>query len=91
MDIGPSFAKFIIENRDSYGVTEIEAAFLAGAFFIAGSTTVSIGVFLKTMAEIRYQTSVAICTVLMAAVCFPEEQAKVQAELDAVVGRHRGI
>jgi hypothetical protein len=43
------------------------------------------------MAEIRYQTSVAICTVLMAAVCFPEEQAKVQAELDAVIGRHRGM
>ena len=27
---------------------------------------------------------------LMAAACFPEEQAKVQAELDAVIGRHRG-
>jgi cytochrome P450 len=28
--------------------------------------------------------------VLMAAACFPEEQAKVQAELDEVVGKHRG-
>jgi cytochrome P450 len=26
----------------------------------------------------------------MAAACFPEEQAKVQAELNAVIGRHRG-
>jgi hypothetical protein len=26
----------------------------------------------------------------MAAACFPEEQAEVQAELDAVIGRHRG-
>lgn len=26
----------------------------------------------------------------MAAACFPEEQAKVHAELDAVVGKHRG-
>jgi len=26
----------------------------------------------------------------MAAACFPEEQAKVQAELDAVIGEHRG-
>jgi len=38
----------------------------------------------------RCQTSVAICTVLMAAAHFPEEQAKVQAELDAVIGRERG-
>jgi hypothetical protein len=37
------------------------------------------------VAEIRCQTSGAICTVLMAAACFPEEQAEVQAELDAVI------
>jgi hypothetical protein len=42
------------------------------------------------MAENRQKTSNTICTVLMAAACFPEEQAKVQAELDAVIGRHRG-
>jgi hypothetical protein len=42
------------------------------------------------VAEIRYQTSSAICTVLMAAACFPEEQAEVQAELDAIIGKHRG-
>jgi len=45
MDIGPSFAKYVLENRHSYDITEIEAAFLAGAFLSAGSTTVSIGVF----------------------------------------------
>jgi len=72
-DVGPSFAKHVLENGHSYGVTEIEAAFLAGTFFVAGTTT----------------TSLAICTVLMAAACFPEEQAKVQAELDAAIGRHR--
>ncbi|OAX32607.1 cytochrome P450 [Rhizopogon vinicolor AM-OR11-026] len=72
-DIGPSFAKYVLENGHSYGITEIEAAFLAGAFLVAGSTT----------------TFLAICTVLMAAACFPEEQAKVKAELDAVIGRHR--
>lgn len=27
---------------------------------------------------------------LMAAACFPEEQAILQAEIDAVIGRHRG-
>jgi hypothetical protein len=42
------------------------------------------------VAEIRYQTPTGICTVLMAAACFQEEQAEVQAELDAVIGRHRG-
>ncbi|KAG2135175.1 cytochrome P450 [Suillus clintonianus] len=52
---------------------ETEMAFLGGALFGAGSDT----------------TAVAICTVLMAAACFPEEQAKVQAELDMVIGRHR--
>ena len=78
----------MLKNGHSYDITEIEAVFLAGAFFAAGSTTVSIGVLLKTLAEIRYQTSMVICTVLMAPVCFPEGHAKVQAELDAVIGRH---
>ncbi|KAG0696217.1 cytochrome P450 [Suillus ampliporus] len=35
------------------------------------------------------ETTVTVCTVLMAAAHFPEEQAAVQAELDAIVGRHR--
>jgi cytochrome P450 len=72
-DIGPSFAKHNLENGHLYGLTEIEMAYLAGSFFGAGTDT----------------TSVAICTVLMAAAHFPEEQAKVQAELDAVIGRER--
>ncbi|KAG1729114.1 hypothetical protein EDB19DRAFT_2027799 [Suillus lakei] len=62
VDIGSSFAKFILENRDLYGLTETELAFLSSA---------------------------GKCTVLMAAACFPEEQAKVQTEFDAVIGRHR--
>ncbi|KAG1807822.1 cytochrome P450 [Suillus subaureus] len=72
-DIGPSFAKYMLENSQSYGLAETEVAFLGGAFFGAGSDT----------------TSASIFTVLMAAAYFPEEQAKVQAELDAVTGRHR--
>jgi hypothetical protein len=44
----------------------------------------------RYVVEIKCQTAIVICTVLMAAACFPEEQAKVQAELDAVIGRHRG-
>ncbi|KAG1750426.1 cytochrome P450 [Suillus paluster] len=73
VNIGPSFAKYMLESSDHFGLTEAETASLAGSFFGAGSNT----------------TAVAICTVLMAAACFPEEQATVQAELDAVIGRHR--
>ncbi|KAG1746566.1 cytochrome P450 [Suillus paluster] len=73
VDIGPSFAKYMLESGHLYGLSEAEMSSLAGAFFGAGSNT----------------TSVAICTVFMAAACFPEEQAKVQAELDAVIGRNR--
>ncbi|KAG1875750.1 cytochrome P450 [Suillus subluteus] len=72
-DIGPSFMKHMLENNQSYDLTEIEMASLGGAFLAAGSVT----------------TSASICTVLMAAACFTEEQAKVQAELDAAIGRHR--
>ncbi|KAG1731428.1 cytochrome P450 [Suillus lakei] len=73
VDIGSSFVKYILQNNHLYGLSETEMAFLGGSFFAAGSET----------------TSTAICTVLMAAACFPEEQAQVQAELDAVIGRHR--
>ncbi|KAG1725073.1 cytochrome P450 [Suillus paluster] len=73
LDVGPSFVKYMLENVQVHELTETEMAFLAGTFVTAGTET----------------TSMAICTVLMAAACFPEEQAKVQAELDAIVGRHR--
>ncbi|KAG1890767.1 cytochrome P450 [Suillus subluteus] len=73
VDTGPSFSKYILENGHLYGLTEIEMAFLAGALFGAGTET----------------TAVAIGKVLMAAAHFPEEQAKVQAELDAVIGLER--
>jgi cytochrome P450 len=73
VDIGPSFTKYMLENGDHYGLTEDETAFLGGSLFRAGSNT----------------TTSVICTVLMAAACFPDEQAKVQAELDAVIGRYQ--
>lgn len=73
VDVGPSFVKYMLENVQLHGLTEIEMSFLAGSFYAAGFDT----------------TTLAICTVLMAAASFPDEQAKVQAELDVVVGRHR--
>ncbi|KAG1769881.1 cytochrome P450 [Suillus placidus] len=73
VDVGPSFVKHMLDNVQLHNLTEAEMAFLADSFYAAGFDT----------------TTLAICTVLMAAACFPDEQAKVQAELDAVVGRHR--
>jgi cytochrome P450 len=49
-------------------------AYLAGSLFGAGADT----------------TAVAIMVVIMAAACFPKAQAKVQEELDTVIGRDRG-
>ncbi|KAG2067030.1 cytochrome P450 [Suillus decipiens] len=72
-EIGPSFSRYILENQHQYGLTDIEMAFLAGVLYSAGTET----------------TAMAICTVLMTAAKFPEEQAKVQAEIDAVIGRER--
>jgi hypothetical protein len=81
----------MLENEGSYGLSEIEMASLAGELFAAGIDTVE---FLcctrRQKTEIRCQTTVSICTVLMAAARFPEEQAKVQAELDSVIGRQQG-
>ncbi|OAX33120.1 cytochrome P450 [Rhizopogon vinicolor AM-OR11-026] len=74
-DTDPSFAKFMLENDryKSWGFSEIEVAWLAGGLLLAGS----------------HSAAVAICTVIMTAALHPEEQAKVQAELDEVIGRNR--
>ncbi|KAG2342045.1 cytochrome P450 [Suillus weaverae] len=73
VDIGPSFTRYMLENSDLHGLTEDETAFLSAAFFGAGSDT----------------TTLTMCIMLQAAASFPEEQGKVQAELDEVIGRHR--
>ncbi|KAJ7136063.1 cytochrome P450 [Mycena epipterygia] len=69
-DMKPSFAKMIIERQDEYGLTDNEAAYLAGSMFGAGAGT----------------SSSAISILVMAAAAFPEAQVKVQEQLDAVVG-----
>ncbi|KAG1728952.1 uncharacterized protein EDB91DRAFT_1034130, partial [Suillus paluster] len=76
VDIGPALAKYMLESVHLYGLSETERAFLATAF-------------LEICGSYQGQTSATICTVFMAAACFPQEHAKVQAELDAVVRRHR--
>ncbi|KAI0041483.1 cytochrome P450 [Auriscalpium vulgare] len=65
-----SFAKYLVETQAQLDLSDQEIAYLAGSMFGAGSET----------------TASAISFVIMAAACFPEAQAKVQEELDAVVG-----
>ncbi|KAJ7151109.1 cytochrome P450 [Mycena filopes] len=64
------FAKVIIERQKEYGLSDNEAAYLAGSMFGAGAGT----------------SASAISIVIMAAAAFPEAQSKVQQQIDAVVG-----
>ncbi|KAG2093153.1 cytochrome P450 [Suillus discolor] len=72
-EAGPSLGRYLWEKRSSNEMPELEMACLAGTVFAAGYDT----------------TTLAICTILMAAACFPEEQRKVHEELDAVIGINR--
>ncbi|KAH7884072.1 cytochrome P450 [Phlebopus sp. FC_14] len=67
------FSKFLIEHQKEYELQDKELAYVAGSMFGAGSDT----------------TASAITIMIMAATLYPEAQAKVQEELDAVVGRER--
>ncbi|KAG1801739.1 cytochrome P450 [Suillus subaureus] len=72
-EASPSLGRRLLEKNSSNAMPELEIAYLAGMVFVAGYDT----------------TTLAICTVLMAAACFPEEQRKVHEELDAVIGTDR--
>ncbi|KAI0055285.1 cytochrome P450 [Artomyces pyxidatus] len=72
-DPPPSFAKYLLEKQGMLGLSDSEIAYLAGSMFGAGSET----------------TAAAISFVIMAAACHPEAQARVQEELDNVVGPDR--
>ncbi|KAI0647953.1 cytochrome P450 [Trametes meyenii] len=69
----PCFATSILERQEEFGLNDDELAYLAGAMFGAGSDT----------------TAGVLPIMIMAAARHPELQAKVQAQLDAVVGRER--
>jgi hypothetical protein len=80
-----------LENGHLYGLTEIEMAYLAGGVFGAATETVKCCSFFPDLyIDMRWQTAVAICTILMAAAHFPDEQVRVQDELDEIIGRKRG-
>ncbi|KAG1874405.1 cytochrome P450 [Suillus subluteus] len=72
-EASPSLGRYLLEKNIFNAMPELEIAYLAGSVFAAGSDT----------------TTLAICTVLMAAACFPEEQRKVHEELDTVIGTDR--
>ncbi|KAF7796940.1 hypothetical protein EIP86_008126 [Pleurotus ostreatoroseus] len=67
------FVTYLLDRQEEYGLSDDELAYLAGSMFGAGSDT----------------SASAISFVVMAAAKHPEEAAKVQAELDNVVGRDR--
>lgn len=61
------------QHQAKYGLSDDEVAYLCGSIFGAGSDT----------------SSSAIQISIMAAATHPEQQKRVQAELDAVVGKNR--
>ncbi|KAG1820042.1 cytochrome P450 [Suillus variegatus] len=69
----PSFAKFMLENQKQYQIGDKELAFLGGVVFGAGTDA----------------TTSAITIMMMAAATHTDAQARVQEELDDVVGRTR--
>ncbi|TFK33151.1 cytochrome P450 [Crucibulum laeve] len=71
--IPQSFGKYLLERQKELELSDNETAYLAGSMFGAGSDT----------------TASAISVSVMAAACYPEAQAKVQEELDLVIGRDR--
>jgi len=73
--IPDSFGKYLLEKQKELGLSDNETAYLAGSMFGAGSDT----------------TASAISITVLAAACYPKAQAKVQEELDAAVGRERGM
>ncbi|KAG2072915.1 cytochrome P450 [Suillus decipiens] len=69
----PSFARFILEHQKQYQLEEKELGYIAGTMFGAGSDT----------------SASAITIMMMAATLHTDAQARVQEELDNVIGRTR--
>ncbi|KAG5734861.1 Steroid 17-alpha-hydroxylase/17,20 lyase [Termitomyces sp. T112] len=69
----PSFVTSLIETRGRNGLTDKEAAWLAGIMFSAGAET----------------TTASVSFFLIAMIHYPDVMRKAQAQIDAVVGRER--
>ncbi|KAF8838138.1 cytochrome P450 [Paxillus ammoniavirescens] len=73
-EAGPSFGRALLENTHEHQLSEDEMAYLAGSLFGAGSDTTASGIMI----------------LILAAACHPEAQARVQQEMDTIVGKDRG-
>ncbi|OCH86139.1 cytochrome P450 [Obba rivulosa] len=86
----PSFGTYLLENRAKLGLSDGQLLYLAGSMFAAGSDTASRPIsHLKMPKPLILQTAAALGFVSIAAACYPEAQARVQAQLDEVIGRQR--
>ena len=74
MEVPNSFGRYLLEKQKLLGLSDNEAAYLAGSLFGAGSET----------------TASSISVSIMAAACYPEAQKRVQEELNSIVGLDRG-
>jgi cytochrome P450 len=72
-EIPQSFGKYLLERQNELDLSDNETAYLAGSMFGAGSDTTASGISIS----------------LMAAACYPKAHAKVQEELDNVIGKER--
>lgn len=72
-EITPSFARYLLERKDTLGLSDEEMAYMAGSLFGGGTNT----------------TAATIGWGIMAAALHPEAQEKVWEEIDRVVGRDR--
>ncbi|KAJ3489926.1 hypothetical protein NLI96_g1779 [Meripilus lineatus] len=71
--VPPNVLTRLWDNQQEYHITDDELTYLAGSMFGAGSDT----------------TASALGFVIMAAALFPKEWARVQAQIDSVVGHSR--
>ncbi|KAM5534989.1 hypothetical protein V8D89_011362 [Ganoderma adspersum] len=69
----PCFTTYLLEHQEESGLSDDELAYLAGSMFGAGSDT----------------TSGVLGFFVMAAAKYPKTQRRVQAQLDAIIGRDR--
>ena len=75
--------------HEKEGLSDNELAYVAGSMFGAGADTVSLCRFRNVLAYTSSNRVSSVTFIVLAAALNPEAQAKVQEELDAVVGRDR--
>lgn len=90
-EVNPCFVTYLLEGQEELGLSDDELAYLAGSMFGAGSDTVCILLVRSahTPELTLLQTGGVLAFFVMASARYPDAQRRVQAQLDAVVGRER--